>query len=99
MGVTAPPWTRSRACLNGHDSVVVQDKSEDQFVEFAKTFKTRLPMPWYNVHAMDESDIRSLYQYIKSLGDLGEQVPQAVAPGEEPKTPYMIVTPPVMPKG
>ena len=79
--------------------ITVSDKTEDQFVDHAKTFETRPPMPWYNVHAMDESDIRSLYQYIKSLGEPGEQVPEALPPGEEPKTPYVVVAPPTMPKG
>jgi len=56
-------------------------------------------MPFYNVHAMDESDVRSLYQYIVSLGEAGAPAPAFVPPGEEPKTPYIIVAPPVMPKG
>ena len=56
-------------------------------------------MPFFNVHAMDEGDIRSLYQYIVSLGEPGEASPAALAPGEEPKTPYIVVAPPIMPKG
>jgi hypothetical protein len=55
-------------------------------------------MPWYNVHAMEESDLRSLFQYIKSLGEPGEQVPEAAGPGEEPKTPYFLLQP-TPPKG
>ena len=61
--------------------ITVQDKTEDQFVEYAKKFQTRPPMPYYNVNAMDESDIRSLYQYIKSLGAPGDQAPEFVPPG------------------
>jgi hypothetical protein len=72
---------------------------EDGFVEHMKTFKAKPPMPWFNVHAMDESDLRSLYLYIKSLGEPGEQVPEALPPGEEPKTPYIVIAPPIMPKG
>jgi mono/diheme cytochrome c family protein len=72
---------------------------EDGFLNHLKTFKARPPMPWFNVHAMDESDIRSLYQYIKSLGEPGEQVPEALPPGEEPKTPFIVVAPPTMPQG
>ncbi len=79
--------------------ITVSDKTEDQFLQYARTFETRPPMPWYNVHAMDESDIRSLYQYIKSLGDPGDPMPEALAPGEEPKTPYTVMAPPIMPKG
>jgi mono/diheme cytochrome c family protein len=79
--------------------ITASTKTEDEFVKFAKTFQTRPPMPWYNVHAIDESDIRSLYRYIKSLGETGPQVPEALAPGEEPKTPYTVAAPPTMPKG
>jgi mono/diheme cytochrome c family protein len=78
--------------------ITASDKTEDQFVEFLRTFKTRPPMPWYNVHAMDESDLRSLYQYIKSLGAPGDQVPEALPPDAEPKTPYIPIVPPTMPK-
>ncbi len=76
----------------------VKDMSEDDFVQYAKTFTARPPMPFYNVHAMDESDLRSLYLYIKSLGDPGDPAPDYVPPGEEPKTPYTVAAPPTMPK-
>ncbi len=79
--------------------ITASTKTEDEFVEFAKTFKTRPPMPYYNVHAMDESDIRSLYPYIKSLGAPGDQVPMATAPGVPPAGPYYQIAPPLMPKG
>ena len=75
------------------------ERTEDAFVQYLKEFKAMPPMPWYNVHAMDDSDLHSLYQYIKSLGDAGAQVPDALPPGQEPKTPYVVVVPPVMPKG
>jgi mono/diheme cytochrome c family protein len=91
------PWGTTYP-LNLRLTVVEKAKTEDAFVEYARTFKTRPPMPWFNVHAMDESDLRSLYRYIKSLGEPGEQVPQATGPGEEPKTPYYPLVPPTMPK-
>ena len=73
--------------------------SEDSFVQYAKSFEARPPMPFFNVHAMDDSDIRSLYQYIVSLGEPGDHVPDFVPPGQEPKTPYIVIAPPIMPKG
>jgi hypothetical protein len=39
-------------------------------------------MRHHPITPMDESDLRSLYRYIKSLGDPGEQVPDAVGPDE-----------------
>lgn len=91
------PWGTTYP-LNLRLTIIEKAKSEDEFVQFAKTFKTKPPMPWYNVHAMDESDIRSLYQYIKSLGEPGAQVPAAVPPDQEPTTPYYPIVPPTMPK-
>ena len=79
--------------------VAEKAKTEDDFVNFARSFQARPPMPFYNVHAMDENDVRSLYQYIVSLGEAGAPAPAFVPPGEEPKTPYIVVAPPIMPKG
>lgn len=91
------PWGTTYAA---NLRLVAKDKgSEDGFVQYAKTFQARPPMPFFNVHAMDESDIRSLYQYIVSLGEPGEGVPEYVPPGQEPKTPYIVIAPPIMPKG
>ncbi len=80
--------------------LIAKDKgSEDAFLQYAKTFQAKPPMPFFNVQAMDESDIRSLYQYIVSLGEPGAAVPEYVPPGQEPKTPYIVIAPPIMPKG
>lgn len=73
--------------------------SEEAFLTYAKNFQARPPMPFLNVHAMDESDIRSLYQYIVSLGEAGERMPEYVPAGQEPRTPYIVISPPIMPKG
>ena len=48
---------------------------------------------------MDESDLQSLYQYIKSLGEVGKQTHFVLTnPGEEPTTPYIQLAPPQMSK-
>jgi mono/diheme cytochrome c family protein len=91
------PWGTTYAA---NLRLIAKDKgSEDGFVQYAKTFQARPPMPFFNVHAMDESDIRSFYQYIVSLGEPGEKAPEYVPPGQEPKTPYIVIAPPIMPKG
>ena len=55
-------------------------------------------MPWYNVNAMQESDLRSLYLYINSLGEPGKSAPMFVLPTGDIKTPYITIAPPTMPK-
>ena len=71
---------------------------ENGFVVAMKHLQTSPPMPWYNVRAMDESDIRSFYRYLKSLGDAGGPVPENIGPDVEPKTPFIRLAPPEMPK-
>ncbi len=90
----AGPWGVSYA---KNLRLTVQPMSEDQFVQYAKTFTALPPMPWYNVHALDETDMRSLYQYVKSLGAPGVPAPATVPPGVKPKTPYNVFAPPVLP--
>lgn len=90
------PWGTTYAV---NIRLYIKDMTEDEFVKFAKSFRAKPPMPYYNVNAMDESDVRSLYRYIKSLGDPGQPMPQALPPGVEPKTPYVVMAPPRMPKG
>ena len=77
--------------------IVVATRSEDEFVEYLKTFKARPPMPWFNVHAFSEPEMRSLHQYIVSLGEPGDPAPEYVPPGEKPKAPFVILAPPTMP--
>ena len=72
------------------------NRDEDTFVNDMRALKLYPPMPWYNVRAMVESDIRSLYQYIMSLGEPGKSVPLPSA--DEPRTPYITIAPPTMPK-
>lgn len=78
--------------------ITVAELHEDGFVRSMQTLRTLPPMPWYNVRAMPEDDLRSLYRYIKSLGDPGEQAPTAVPPGEKPRTPFVVLAPPQMPE-
>ena len=72
--------------------------TEDAWVKFLQTFTARPPMPYYNVHALDEVQMRSLHMYIASLGAPGDPAPAYVPPGQEPTSPYLVFAPPVMPK-
>jgi hypothetical protein len=73
--------------------------TEDEWVEYLATLETRPPMPWFNVRQFSEPDMRSLYQYIVSLGEPGEPAPAFVPPDGEVKTPYIVFAPPQMPEG
>ena len=77
--------------------ITLSKLSEDEFVAYGHSFKTRPPMPWFNVHKLTESELRSFYQYVKSLGEPGDSAPAFVEPGAAPKTPYIVFAPPQMP--
>ncbi len=71
--------------------------TEDGFTTYLQVLKTEPPMPWFNVRALPESDIRSLYRYIKSLGPPGKPAPEFVAADAPPRTPYVVLAPPQAP--
>lgn len=47
---------------------------------------------------MSEPDLKAIYAYIKSLGPRGGRMPVAVAPEQEPGTPYLSLFPQNMPE-
>lgn len=62
--------------------------SEDDWVQAARKLQTRPPMPWFTLNIMEESDLRAIYQFVRSLGPVGEPAPAYLAPGEVPQGPY-----------
>ncbi len=71
----------------------MSEMSEDEWVTKAREMKTRPPMPWFALNMMEERDLRSLYRYVHALGPVGEPAPEAVEPGETPKTPVIDFVP------
>jgi hypothetical protein len=64
--------------------------NENEWVQTAKTLKRLPPMPWFNLNAMVEQDLRALYQFMISLGDPGEPAPAYLPLSEDPVTPYAL---------
>ncbi len=87
------PWGTTYA---SNLRLFVKPFTEDQFVQAIRSRNGRPPMPWTALHAMTDQDLKSIYRYIKSLGDPGQPVPASLPPGEEPKTPFINALP-VMP--
>lgn len=63
--------------------------TEDQWLKYGKGLMTRPPMPWFNVRAMTDADLRAVYQYVKSLGVSGSAAPAFLPPDKAPKPPYI----------
>jgi len=79
--------------------LTVKPLTEDGFVLLMSNLKTPPPMPWYRVRAIEESDLRSLYRYIRSLGEAGKQAPTSIGPDVEPMTSFVVLEPPQSPSG
>ena len=64
--------------------------TEDQWLKYGKSLMTRPPMPWFNVRAMTDADLRALYHYVKSMpGVAGTAAPAFVPPDKQPNQPYI----------
>jgi mono/diheme cytochrome c family protein len=68
---------------------LLANKTETEWVTYAKKMQAKPPMPWYNVNALSEEDLKAIYQFIHYLGDNPNKVPKELPPGETPKTPYI----------
>jgi mono/diheme cytochrome c family protein len=88
------PWGTTYAA---NLRLIAAKMSEDEWATFIKGFSAQPPMPYYNLAAMDDVQLRSLYEYIRSLGDPGEPAPSYVPPGVKPTTPFVVLAPPTMP--
>ncbi|MBL1214276.1 MAG: cytochrome C [Ignavibacteriae bacterium] len=84
------PWGTTYA---SNLRITVDMFSEDEFVELLHDRTDSPPMPWMNVNKISDTDARSLYKYIKSLGLKGEAMPEMVPPDKEPETPYILIEP------
>lgn len=64
--------------------------TEDAWVKRAKTLETRPPMPWFNIRAMSDADLKAMYAYIKQLpGAAGAAAPAFLTPDKAPKQPFI----------
>jgi hypothetical protein len=84
------PWGTTYA---SNLRLFLKDLDEASWVQIARTRNTRPPMPWPNLHAMSDGDLRSVYRYIRSLPVTGERTPEYVPPGQEPATAYVEMVP------
>lgn len=77
--------------------LLVNSMTEAQWVARART-PMRPPMPWFNLSAMSDADLRALHRYLRSLGAKGEPAPAYAQPGVAVKTPYINFVPQNLPQ-
>ncbi|HSN70075.1 MAG TPA: hypothetical protein VLT59_01140 [Steroidobacteraceae bacterium] len=68
--------------------------SEEQWLALARAERLP-PMPWFNLAAMTDEDLRAIYAFVKWLGPKGQPAPLAVKPGEQATTPVIVFVPQV----
>jgi mono/diheme cytochrome c family protein len=79
------PWGTTYA---SNLRLFMKDMSEQEWIKVAHSLTRRPPMPWFNLNAMNDDDLRALYYFVRSLGDPGKPAPAYLPPGEEPHTAY-----------
>lgn len=89
LGYSGPWGTTYPTNLRRHLSTM----GEDAWVDHARTLTTRPPMPWFNLRAFAEDDLRAIYRYVRSLPVDDTPVPSYVPPGRQPATPHIVMAP------
>jgi mono/diheme cytochrome c family protein len=83
------PWGTTYA---SNLRLVIGKQTEAEWIAHAR--KERLPpMPWFNLRAMTDDDLKAVYAYVRSLGAPGNPAPAYVAPGGKVNTPYFVFVP------
>lgn len=86
------PWGTTYA---SNLRLTVKDMTAEQFLARARS-PLRPPMPWFNLVAMRDSDVKAIYAYLKHLGPAGEPAPAYLPPDQAPAGP--VVTFPAPPQ-
>ena len=60
--------------------LLIPSMTERQWVDYARAMQPRPPMPWFNVRAMSDADLRAIYAFVRSIGPAGEPAPAALPP-------------------
>jgi len=80
------PWGTTYA---SNLRLYMQQLSEEQWVQTARSAQYRPPMPWWALHEMSEPDLRALYHFVRQLGAAGQAMPAYVPAGQVPKGPVV----------
>lgn len=82
----AGPWGTTYA---SNLRLLLAGMSQKQWLAHARTMQPRPPMPWFNVRAMSDSDLKAIYAYTRSLGPGGAPAPAYVPPGQKATGPVV----------
>jgi hypothetical protein len=67
----------------------MQGLNQDEWITYARSARSRPPMPWYVLRDLSDSDLVAIYKFVRYLGPAGDPMPAYVPPGKEPTGPYV----------
>jgi mono/diheme cytochrome c family protein len=79
------PWGTTYAA---NLRLVAKDMTEAQWIARARS-ELRPPMPWFNLRAMTDADVKAIYAYLRQAGPAGAPAPSYVPPDKSPTTPVI----------
>jgi len=79
------PWGTTYAI---NVRLYMKDMTEADWLKRAKTMEPRPPMPWFNLRAMTDQDLKAIYHYVKAQPVTGDPAPAYLPPDKEPPPPY-----------
>jgi mono/diheme cytochrome c family protein len=63
--------------------------SAEEFVVLSRS-PLRPPMPFFNLRAMTDADVKAIYAYLRHLGPAGKPAPAYVPPDKTPAGPFVL---------
>lgn len=66
-----------------------KDLTEAEWLKRARTVEMRPPMPWFNLRAMTDADLKAIWHYVRAAGPAGQPAPAALPPGGTPNGPVV----------
>lgn len=82
----AGPWGTTYAT---NLRLMMAGMSEQQWIRHARNMRPRPPMPWFNVRAMSDADLKAIHAFTRSLGPGGSPAPAYVPPGKKAAGPVV----------
>jgi len=81
------PWGTT---YPGNLRLLVAKMNEQQWLALTQHQQLRPPMPWFNLQAMKQSDLKAIYRFIAWLGPKGEPAPAYLPPHQTPQGPAVV---------
>jgi mono/diheme cytochrome c family protein len=82
----AGPWGTTYAT---NLRLMMANMTERQWLHHARHMEPKPPMPWFNVRAMSDAELKAIYAFTRSLGAAGVPAPAYVPAGQKAPGPVV----------